>query len=100
MTVGGAGEGWARAAEASRPVASSASNPASEPPRAAPWISCRPRLVTALQQLGVRRVAAVGERSTVLKERRDIDLVVADLERGALVVVHRDVPVAPRPTGR
>src|ERR1700678_294934 len=37
---------------------------------------------------------AVAETLTILEERRDVDLVVANLERGALAVVHRDLSPA------
>src|SRR5205085_7965225 len=64
------------------------------------WIVCRPCGVTALQRFSLGRVAEPAKCSTILKERRDVDLVVADLQRGALVLVHRDVAVAPGPPGR
>src|SRR5438270_166575 len=42
---------------------------------------------------GVQRALACW-RLAVLQERRDVDLVLADLERRALHVVHRDLSVA------
>src|SRR5438270_8277257 len=92
--TGGEGEGWATAAPAETSIAPSpsTSSPTREPRRSRTWIGCRPRGVTALEQLSFRRVAA---GSAILEERGDVDLVVADLERGALIVVHRHVAVAP-----